>query len=29
LVLTQHGNRLDDPLARLRSMQSDVERWIE
>ena len=28
-VLTQQGNRLDDPLARLRSMQGDVERWIE
>jgi hypothetical protein len=28
-VLTQQGNRLDDPLARLRAMQSDVERWIE
>ncbi len=28
-VLTQHGNRLDDPLARLRAMQADVDRWIE
>ena len=23
------GNRLDDPLGRLRSMQADVDRWIE
>jgi hypothetical protein len=28
-VLTQHGNRLDDPLDRLRAMQADVDRWIE
>lgn len=28
-VLTQHGNRLDDPLGRLRSMQADVDRWLE
>jgi hypothetical protein len=28
-VLTQHGNRLDDPLARVRAMQADVDRWIE
>jgi len=28
-VLTQHGNRIDDPLARLRVMQADVDRWIE
>jgi hypothetical protein len=28
-VLTQDGNRLDDPLARLREMQADVDRWIE
>jgi hypothetical protein len=28
-ALTQQGNRIDDPLARLRSMQADIERWIE
>ena len=28
-VLTQHGNKLDDPLARVRAMQADVDRWIE
>lgn len=28
-VLTQQGNRIDDPLARLRAMQADVDRWVE
>jgi len=27
-VLTQHGNRIDDPLERLRTMQANIDNWV-